>query len=161
MRAWSSPALLVLAACGSSPGDSVAVDAAPDALALCHFTSGRPCAPGTTCLGAQGNECNYATCAGGQLLSTSIACGAATYPAAPSGPLVGCDPAALAVHGTPPPAPCALGDLRTITAAGAWGPCVSTRQCRPLPCDATWLGDGCPSFHRCDAATSTCVLAPP
>jgi len=152
-----------LAACADPVPDTGAIDAGHDGstqAATCKFESGRPCPPGTTCLGAQGNECNYYNCQGDRLEGTAIACGTATYPTPAVGPLVSCDPAELARHGTPPPGPCALGELHSITAAGGWGSCVSTRQCKPLACDPAWQGDGCPSFHTCDPATSLCALAP-
>lgn len=125
----------------------------------CHFASGRPCPAGVVCLGAQGNECNYYTCdADGALVGTAIACMPGTIPASGAGPH-DCDPTHVTVGvGTPPPAPCPLGGLYTIE-NGFYRTCVPVAECRPLPCDPAFAGDGCPSNHTCDAATHTCVAA--
>jgi hypothetical protein len=149
LRAAALLALAALAACDDTSADA------------CAFESGRACAVGATCLGAQGDECNYATCdivdGEPRLIATAIGCAAAPIEPAPDGPFV-CDPAALDRPFTPPQAPCPLGGLWTIE-DNAWGRCVPASPCEPLACDPEPAGDGCPSLHVCDPATRTCRVA--
>lgn len=138
------------------------------AIEVCHFASGRPCPSDRACLGPQGDECNYYACRPeeGVILGTAIACQAGVTEPVAGGPF-NCDPATIAVDRgllTPPPAPCPLGSLWSIHLPpdtggvyGHWGRCVPVAQCRPIPCDPAFAGDGCPSDHVCAAATRTCV----
>jgi hypothetical protein len=125
---------------------------------ICHFPSGRPCPLGVACLGEQGNECNYSFCTeDGQLLDGGVGCTTGNVAITGGGPY-DCDPASLRVYSTPPPAPCPLGGLWTVE-NGGFGMCVPVAECRALACDPQYGGDGCPSNHRCDAATNTCVAS--
>lgn len=148
---------LLLAACADDAADAV-----------CHFASGRPCAPGELCLGPPGNECNYYTCTGGALIGTAIACAAAPIAPATAGPYV-CDPATVRVAEatiTPPPAPCPLGGLYALQVSDAFvggaqfEACVPTEACAPIACDPAYAGDGCPTGYGCAPATGRCVRAP-
>lgn len=132
---------------------------ASDAPRVCHFESGRPCAEGDICLGTQGNECSYAACDGesGELFGAPVACLRGTVEPLPGGPF-NCDPSDLDFGGgyLPPRAPCPLGALYSIEGT-TYGACVPVSQCRPLPCDPAYGGDGCPIDYTCDAGSSTCV----
>jgi len=156
--------MAALAACSDNEGPGVEPDAGPDAgpdaaPVVCHFQSGRPCVEGDICLGPQGGECNYAFCdpMSDDILGTAVACMRGQIDTTPAGPF-DCDPALLQYQGyLPPPAPCPLGALYTIQ-NGAWGNCVAVSNCKPLPCNPAYGGDGCPIDYVCDAASSTCVL---
>jgi hypothetical protein len=159
MRIAIAALVAVFTACSTEPAEP----AGPDAAEACHFPSGRPCPIGEVCLNTPGEECNYVACSvrGGEprLVGTAIGCAAAPIADAPGGPFE-CDPGVLAIVSdsgsfTPPQAPCPLGGLWTVE-DGFWGRCVPTAQCAPLACDPAF-GDGCPSFHRCDQGSETCV----
>lgn len=150
-------AALALGACADDAADAV-----------CHFASGRPCAPGDLCLGPQGVECNYYTCTDGALIGTAIACSAAPVDPVSPGPYA-CDPALVHLRDamiTPPQAPCPLGNLYALTVTdafiggGQFEACVPTAFCAPIACDPAFHGDGCPTGYGCDAATRRCVAAP-
>ncbi len=150
-------ASLLLGACADDPADAV-----------CHFPSGRPCAPGELCLGSPGDECNYYTCTDGALLGSAVACSAGAITPVSGGPFV-CDPAAVRLAGamiTPPPAPCPLGGLYALQVSDAFvggaqfQACVPTDACQPIACDPAYGGDGCPSGFGCAPATGRCVALP-
>lgn len=130
--------------------------------AQCHFASGRPCPPGVLCMAPQGDECNYVYCSvEPALVGTAVGCQADTVAPVAGGPF-NCDPATVTLpqHSvTPPPAPCPLGGLYALDPARAlpFVQCVPVAQCQPIACDPAFAGDGCPSAHRCDAETRTCV----
>ena len=148
---------LLLAACADDSADAV-----------CHFASGRPCAPGELCLGPQGEECNYYTCTDGALVGTAVGCSTAPVDPVSSGPFT-CDPAAVRLRDatiTPPPEPCPLGGLYALQVSDAFvggaqfQACVPTDTCAPIACDPAYAGDGCPTGYGCDAATRRCAIAP-
>jgi hypothetical protein len=144
---------LALAACNG--GDDI--DPPPDGEGptACLFPSGRPCGQQEVCLGTRGNECNYAYCTGDYMLqSSAVFCTADTV--ALTGGSYNCDPDSLTIAFAPPPSPCPLGALYSIV-DGRWGTCVPVSECAPLPCDARYGGDGCPSNYGCDSTSSTCV----
>ncbi|MBL8627057.1 MAG: hypothetical protein JNK64_37555 [Myxococcales bacterium] len=150
-------ASLLLAACADDSADAV-----------CHFASGRPCAPGELCFGPPGDECNYYTCTDGALVGTAVACSAAVVIPVPDGPFV-CDPAAVRLRDatiTPPLEPCPLGGLYALQVSDAFvggaqfQACVPTDTCAPIACDPAYGGDGCPTGYGCDAARRRCVIAP-
>lgn len=149
---WMWLATVVMVACGS--------DDTGDAPRVCYFESGRPCPVGVACFGGQGNECNYYGCnADGAIEGTAIACMPGFGD--PTGRFDhDCDPASihLARPGAPlpPPSPCPLGSMATIV-DGLWARCVPARECHPLPCDAAYGDDGCPTSFHCNPTTSTCV----
>lgn len=148
---------LLLAACADDPSDAV-----------CHFASGRPCAPGELCLGPQGNECNYYTCTDGALVGTAVGCSVAPIAPATGGPFT-CDPAAVRLAGTgitPPAAPCPLGGLYALQVSdafvggGQFLACVPIDACGSIACDPAFDGDGCPSGAYYDSANGRCATAP-
>jgi hypothetical protein len=163
-------AIAALAACGGKRGgggDARSADSPPTVVEdkdagqpyVCHFPSGRPCVEGDICIGMQGNECNYVFCdpRTGGVFGTAVGCGRGKFDTTPAGPF-DCDPALVQYEAYRPPMPCPLGGLYTIQ-NGGWGTCVAVSNCKPLPCNPAYKGDGCPSDYVCDATSSTCVPA--
>ena len=132
------------------------------AVEVCHFPSGRPCRSDTVCLADQGVECNYIYCDEGHLRSTAIGCGFGEVPPLEGGPF-DCDPSVIVRRPgplLPPNGYCPLGSLRRIENNGLYShDCVPLAQCKPIPCDPAYRGDGCPSTYTCDPTSSTCVPA--
>jgi hypothetical protein len=129
-----------------------------DTPPVCHFPSGRPCPTGAACLNVQGQECSYVACLDGTLQGAAVACMPGPIQPSGTGPH-DCDPSGVpAPDGllTPPNGGCPIGGLYTIV-NHFWGTCVPVAECRPLPCDPAYAGDGCPSNHGCDALTRLCV----
>ena len=150
---WLSMAAVCALDCTSSVGPQVlpnqdaapegaagaASDGGPDAASVCHFPSGRPCAPNSCCT----DWCNPCSCVDGQLECVAVYCLPVT---------TNCD--LSTVSGACDFVPCGGGTVPSVV-NGHISACVDLGDCLPIPCDPAY-SDSCPLLLHCSAASRQC-----